>query len=801
MFTDLRYALRAMSRTPGFSAIAVLMLALAIGANAAIFGVVRAVLLRPLPFPEAERIVELGETRPGRETSSSFAHDNLWDVRDLNRSFSAVGGITWESMTRGGTAEPERVSVASVSAGFFDVLGVTAPLGRLFVTGDDEPGAERTRVVLSHLYWSSQFASDRNVLGRTIALDGSSYSIVGVLPAGTPWLDAADMFVPMIRRPGANRGSWEVPVIARLRPGATVASAQADLDAVARRIGEQHAEARDIGFSVETTEDWRATDGTRRALLVLLGAVGLLLLIACVNLANMLLARSTARSRERALRSALGASRGRVVQLAVIESLLIGISGSALGALFGWWLLGYLRTINPGEIARLAEAGIDPWVLLVALGGGLLTSLLAGLMPVVLQPTTGLATALRDGDRGVAGGRKAGRLRMSLVAVEVSLSLVLLVGAGLLLRSFGRLLDVDRGFTSADRTMVTVGFSGGRTRAEAIRAGQDLQQILDRLRASPQVISAAAIHVRPLAGSATGMGFGAADRPDATGNEIPWAGWRIISKDYFRTLGVPVLEGRDFNESDLISRADYQVIVSKRLAELLWPGESALGRSLVMWKGQESSNGRIIGVVGDMRDWSLSEGPTYSVYLPVYGTGLFPANVVAHTTLPTASFTRLVRSTTAAVTPAVPVYGIETLTEMVGESVAARRFTMMLLASLAALALVLAVSGVYGVLAYSVSQRRGEVGVRLALGASRGSVVGMVMRQGLKPVTVGLVAGVVAALVMSRFMTTLLFDMTALDAPTYLGVAGLLVAAAALACYFPAREAVRLDVLSTLRED
>lgn len=800
LLTDLRYSVRAMLRTPAFTGIAVLTLALGIGANTAIFGVVRYVLLRPLPFPEPERIVELNETRTGRDVQASFAHANFWDVRDMNRTLASVGAITWNSMTLGGAADPERVNVAYVSVGFFETLGTPAKQGRLFVRGEDAPGADPRIAILSHAFWTRRFPGEQPALDKSVLLDSDSYRVIGVLPPGTPWLDAAEVFVPLIQRPGYNRESWELPVIGRLARGVSLETATADLNGVARRIGEQNADAKDIGIRVGTTEDWVASPSLRQALLVLMGAVGFLLLIACVNLANMLLARATGRARERALRSALGASRNRVVQLALVESLLLGVVGSSLGLALAFSVLRYLRAANPGDIARLADARIDPWVLLVALGAGLVTSLLTGLVPGLSTPHAGLATALRDGDRGVAGHRSAGRLRRSLVALEVALSLMLLVGAGLLLRSFSNVLGVERGFQTENRIMFAVGFSGARTDADAIRQGQQLVELLDRLRTTPQVTAAAAVHLRPLQGSGTGMGFGAADRPDATGSDIPWAGWRIVSKDYFKTLGVPIIAGRDFTEQDQISTRPWRVVISERIAKMLWPGESAIGRQLVMWKGQNSSLGEVIGVAGDMRDWGLTESPSYSVYLPTYGTGLSPAYIVVHTALPTSRLVPVARSIITDLNPALPLSGVQSLGELVGESVADRRFTMLLLASLAGVALLLAIAGVYGVLSYTVSQRRSEVGVRMALGASRASVLRLVMTQGLVPVGVGLVAGLAGALALSRFMTTLLFGMTPLDMPTYVGVAMLLLGTAALACYLPARDAMRVDVLAALRE-
>ncbi len=800
LLADLRHAARSTLRHRGFTVIAVVTLALGIGASASIFSVVRSVLLRPLPFPEPERLVDVWETRAERDMFQiSFTYANFWDVLEMNRSLESMGAIRWSSMTYLGDKEPARLAVASTTVGFFRALGAAPVVGRLFVDGEDATGSDTHLAVLSHAFWVSRFGQDRSIVGRSITLDRETYRVIGVLPPGTPWLDAAALFIPFTRPAQMNRDSWELPVIGRLARGVTLEAASADMQRIAKRLSEQYPEAKGMGIRLGTSDGWVASDSLRRALWVLIGAVGFLLLIACVNLANMLLARSTSRGRERALRAALGASRGRVVQLALAESAVLGVLGAAAGLALAFGIVRMLRSFNPGDIPRLAEAQVDGWVLLVTLGTALATSLAAGLVPGLRTPYHDVVAAIREGERSVAGHRRLGRVRHALVAIEVALSIVLLVGAGLLVRSFGRVLGVDRGFVTDNRVMVDVGLPPA-SRADSARAPQLLVNLLERLRAIPQVTSAAVVHVRPLQGAATGMGFGAADRPDATGREVPWAGWRIVSNNYFKTLGLPLIAGRDFTEQDKIGEP-WKVIISKRIADLLWPGESAVGRRLVLWKGQGQSAGEVIGVVGDMRDWGLTDDPTYSVYFPVYGTSLSPAYVVLHTTLSTATLVPMLRSVLAEVDPTVPISGATTLSEMVGSSVAARRFTMLLLAALAVVALILALAGIYGVLSYAVSQRRSEMGLRMALGASGRSVLRLVMLQGMQPVIIGLAVGIVGALALSRFMASLLFGMTPADWPTYTAVAALLAGAAVLACYVPARAALSLDVTATLRDE
>ncbi|HJU72391.1 MAG TPA: ABC transporter permease, partial [Gemmatimonadaceae bacterium] len=407
ILSDLRHAARSTFRNRGFTAIAVLTLALGIGASASIFSVVRSVLLRPLPFPEPERLVDVLETRPERDMFDiSFTYANFYDVVDMNRSFESIGAIRWTSMTYLGDKEPARLSVAATTVGFFRALRVTPVVGRLFVEGEDARGSDARLAVLSHSIWTSRFNQDRSLVGRSITLDREAYHVIGVLPPGTPWLDAADIFIPFIRPAELNRTSWELPVIARLAPGVTLEAAHSDMQRIASALAAQYPEAKGMGIRLNTSDRWVASDTLRRALWVLVGAVGFLLLIACVNLANMLLARSTTHGRERALRAALGASRGRVVQLALAESVVLGFLGAVVGLALAFGVVRMLRSFNPGGIPRLAEAQVDGWVLLVTLGTALVTSLASGLVPALRTPYHNVVSALREGERSVAGHRR-----------------------------------------------------------------------------------------------------------------------------------------------------------------------------------------------------------------------------------------------------------------------------------------------------------------------------------------------------------------------------------------------------------
>jgi putative ABC transport system permease protein len=466
LLSDLRHAARSLRRSPGFTAIAILTLALGIGATASIASVVRSVLLRPLPFPQSERLVSISETRVDRDMFDiGFTYANFFDVVDMNRSFDAVGAIRFASRNLGGDGEPARLTVASATVGFLRALGVRPAVGRLFIDGEDRTGNDPRIALLSHGFWNSRFGADPAVVGRNVQLDNESYQVVGILPPGTPWLDAAEVFVPFVRPAQLDRDSWELPVIGRLKPGVPLATAQADMDRIAAQISSTYPEAKGMGIALNPSERWMADDSVRRALWVLAGSVVFLLLIACVNLANMLLARSTTRARERALRSALGASRARVVQLALTESGLLGVLGGALGLFLAFGVVRLLRTYNPGDIPRLADASVDGWIVALTISAALITSLVTGLVPVLRMPFDDMVTALREGERNV-GHRRGGRVRNALVTVEVALSLVLLVGAGLLIRSFDRVLSVDRGFQTSQRIVFTVGFPNSRTAAD-----------------------------------------------------------------------------------------------------------------------------------------------------------------------------------------------------------------------------------------------------------------------------------------------------------------------------------------------
>ncbi len=798
---DLKSAFRQLWKRPAFSFIALGMLALGIGANTAIFSVVYTVLLRPLPFQEPERLVRIWESRveQGWERAS-VAPGNFWDFRAMNRSFEDLGAFQWGSANLTGGEHPERLSAARVTAGFFgQVLGVQPLLGRAFLPEEEDPGGESRVVLLSHDFWVSHFGADPAVLDRCLTLDGETFQVVGVLPRGGPWLDFADVFTPMVQRGDEVRTSFELAVIGRLSPAFTLETGRADLESVARRLEEAYpVELEGIGVTVGPSSEWSADPETRRALWILLGAVGFLLMIACVNLANLFLARATGRIRETAIRAATGASRGRLLRQGITEALLVSLLGAGLGLTLALWGVDALESMAPGQIPGVSDVSINGWILLFTLGAGVATGVLTGLVPAFQTSGTDAASILRAGALNIAGNRSQNRLRGGLVTVEVALSLVLLVGAGLLVRSFGELLSAERGFDSENRLLASVNIPDSYSAAEAT---EFKRQLLERVTALQPVVNASLVHIRPLSGGSTGLGFVRPDQPDPEGG-IPWASWRLVTPGYFETLGVPVLRGRDFNQDDLsfAGEGPFPTIISQRIAELLWPGEDPIGRTITLWAGQTERPGQVLGVVGDMRERGIDAGPTLAVYLPFLSAGWAP-ELVVHATAEPSALVPAIRGILTELDSSVPLSDIATLEEMVGRSMGSQRFVMLLVGTFAVLALLLALAGVYGVQSYSVARQTSEIGVRVAMGASKAQILRKVVLQAMRPTILGVGLGLGGAFVLSRFMESLLFEVGTTDPLTYGGVALLLILAALFSAWIPARRAARVDPVMAFRTE
>ena len=797
--TELRQSLRGLRRNPALTVLGTAMLAVGMAASIVVFSIFQSALLKPLPFRDPVHLVTIWETRLARGVDqASFTEANFWDVHANSHSFEDVAAYHYGEANLTGLGAAEKVVCSEVTPSFFRTLGVAPIHGRDFSNNDARDGFKTSVVIIGNRFWKARFAADPDVVGKSLWLSDKAFTVVGVLPPGEPWIDN-QLYVPFGQRPDADRDSWEYSVVARLKPGVSVENARADLLRVAATLaGSYPKQDQGIGFMLLPSSTWIAQDATRRALWVLLGAVTFLLLIACVNIANLLLARGTARQREIAVRVALGAGRGRLVRFVMMESLLLHSFGAAVGLGLAYAALRAIQLLDIHGIPRLADASLNPPVLSFTLLVALLTGLLSGLAPALQAPVARIAAALRDGDRQ-STSRGQSRLRNFLVAGEVALSFLLLVGAGLLIRSFTHLMNVDRGFHTENRLMFSVSFPNSYWENNVGK--QFLDRFFERLAADPQVVAAAAVGNRPVEGGDPGMGI---DAPQSTG-QPPWAGWRIVTPTYFSTVGLPLVRGRFFTEADkpVWARKEdppYQrrVIVSERLATQIFPNEDPIGRHVTLWKGQSGGDAEIVGVVGDSRERGLAENPTLTVYLP-YGPRALASEFVVHTRGNPTAIVPTIRSIVADLDSNLPISDIRSFDEVVYRSVAPQRLNALLLSVFSGLALLLATTGIYGVLSYSVSRRSSEIGLRVALGASRRTILGMTIRQGLRPVLIGAVLGAIAAWWLSRYLTALLYGVKPLDALTYAAVAALLLITGALACYVPGRRAMRTDPAVALR--
>ena len=795
---DFFQTLRNMKKNLGTTFLAVLMLAVGIGATSAIFSVFYSVLLEPLPFPEPSRLVQIWETRlESQWNQASFTEANFWDIQERNRTFDGIAAFHDMTANMTGSGDPEQVSGAAITAGFFRVLRVNPVAGRDFLPGEDQAGHDNQVVLLRNRFWKTHFAGDPQIVGKKIELSNKSYQVVGVLPPGEPWLDAADVFIPFVHRANPDRGSFEFAVIGRLAKGVTLQMAMADLQTIAKSLADQYPkDDKGMGISFGPASEWLADRDLRTKLWVLMGAVAFLLLIACVNLANLLLAKATGRTREIAVRAALGASRARIFRMVLTESIVLGLTGAIFGVLLAMAAIAAIKAAEPGGIPRIQEIAINSWVLAFTLLVAVLTGVLSGLAPAFQAPSKDIVVGLREGERGQAGSRPQKRLRALLVAAEVALSLMLLVGAGLLIRSFDRLLRVDRGFQSENRLLVAVNIPG----SYKDRASDVVMRFVERVSAVPGVQAVASMNSRPISGWDPGMGIVAGERPDGQNGRFPWAGWRIVSGDYFRTMGIPLLKGRTFNEHDKIGKP-WRVIVSQRLADTLWPGEDPVGHQALLWKGQNSNPAEVIGVAGNQRERGLDADPTLTVYLPSYGSGPGPIQFAVHTAGNPTAITPVLRSLLKEIDPNLPLSNVQTMDEVVSVSVAPRRFNMFLLMIFAGVALLLAWVGVYGVLAYSIERRTAEIGLRVALGATPRNVLTLIVGQGMRPILAGIGLGLLGAAGLSRFLAALLFDIKPVDPLTYAAVALFVMLAALVSCYVPALRALRVDPVAALRQE
>jgi putative ABC transport system permease protein len=803
LWQDLRYGFRMLARNPGFTVVAVLTLALGIGANTAIFSVVNAVLLRPLPYHDPESLVMVWETDSNRNVNEEWVSPpNFLDWSSQNRVFQHMAAFTVRSFNLSGVEEPQRLEGYRVSASLFPLLGVEPALGRAFQSDEDRFGGLRV-VLLSHGLWQRRFGADPQVIGRTLTLNDESVTIMGVMPPGFSFPGReADLWVPMAftATDKSTRGGHYLRVVGRLQPGITLDQAQAEMNTIARRL-EREYPASNTGAGVNLVSLHEAVvSDVQPTLLVLLGAVGFMLLIVCANIANMLLARAVMREKEIAIRTALGAGRRRIVRQLLTENLLLALLGGVVGLLLALWGLDLLLLLNPGTIPRLEETSIDTQVLGFALGISLLTGIVFGSVPAMRVSSPDLNETLKEGGRRPAGASRH-RLRSFLVLSEVALTLVLLIGAGLMINSFLRLQSIDPGFNPDNLLTMRVDLPGSKYAALHQRS-MFYEQVLRNVESLPGVRSAGVISRLPLASQGGSVGLTIEGQLAPRAGEEQGANYRVISPSYFRTMGTPLLKGRDFSEQDT-REAPRVVMINQAMARRYWPDKDPIGKRLKL--GRVSSNNpwlTVVGVVGDLRQFELSTKPRPEIYLPYAQLHMFwaaPRALVVRTASDPMGVVAVVRGEIWAVDEDQPVSNIMSMEQVISESVAKPRLYSVLMGLFGAVALVLAAIGIYGVISYTVSQRTHEIGIRMALGAQPRDIFRLVVGQGMGLVLIGVGIGLAASLALTRFLESMLFGVSATDPATFAGVTLLLAAVALLACYIPARRATKVDPLIALR--
>ncbi|HEV2149547.1 MAG TPA: ABC transporter permease [Longimicrobiaceae bacterium] len=795
LLQDLRYAARMLLRTPGFAAVAVLTLALGIGINTTIFSVVNAILIRPLPHVDTERLVALREESLRDGQGGSVSPANLADWQAQSASFQDIAAYhDRQVVMRAGRGDPERIEAEAVTVNLFPLLGARPALGRLFLPEEAEPGRNRV-VLLSDHMWRNRFEADPQILGKTVQLNGVAHTVVGVMGPRFGFPDNQPLWVPIVPSALADqRGERYLRVVGRLRPGVTLEQARAEMGALARRLEEQHPET-NAGMGVRLIDFDEAWVGEiRPALLVMLAAVGMVLLIACANVAGLFLARAAARRKEIAVRVALGAGRGRLVRQLLTESSLVALMGGALGVLLAHWGLALILASFPFQPPLWMVFDIDANVLLFTLLLSLGTGVLFGLAPALRATRPDLQDTLKDGGRGSTAGARQGRMQGALVVAELALAMVLLVGAMLMVRSFLRLQGVDPGFDTAQVLTLRL-VTGGDRYAEPAARMELYRQVVERVKALPGVEGAGTVSFLPLSGMSVTSGL-SVEGVDLPADQRPAAEVRGISPDYFRVLRVPLLRGRSLTPEEADGDRPV-VVVNRALAERFWPGEDAVGRRVRVggpWL-------TVVGVAEDVRMGGLDEKPTAQVYVPYSAEARGYASLLVRTHGDPAAATAAVRRAVHAVDPSVVVDEAFTMREVVHRSLWQRRLFGGLFTSFAAIALLLAVSGVYAVIAYSVSQRTHEFGVRMALGARPGRILGMVVRQGAVLTVIGVGIGALGAFAVTRVMGSLLYGVAPTDPVTFAAVTVILASATVLASWIPARRATRVDPMIAIRAE
>jgi putative ABC transport system permease protein len=800
LFQDVRYGLRSLLKKPGFTLTAVVALALGIGANTAIFSVINGVLLRSLAYANPDRIVMLWEkSLTGRNLQNVISPGNFLDWQKQSASFDQMAAV-WDLRVNltGGNGEPEEIKAQFVSQPFFAALGVQPLVGRTFLPEEDTAGSEPA-IILSHELWQTRFGSDPQIVGKQATVSGRQRTIVGVMPPGFHFLDnRVRAWMPLALDPAINYRETTgrfLRAVARLKPAVTIQQAQAELNGIAKQL-EQAFPTKNIGWGINVIPMHEQVVGEiRPILIVLLAAVAFVLLIACANVANLLLSRAAARQKELALRAALGASRLRLVRQMLTESVLLALMGGLVGVALAYWGIHLLIGFGPDNIPRLSEITIDPRVLGFTFGISLLTGLLFGLIPALQASRPDLNDALKEGSRGSTGGR-GGAFRNVFVIAEVSLALVLLIGAGLMIGSFTRLQSVETGF-NAESVLTMRAQLPRKKYGEPHQIVDFFKQAQARIAALPGVQAVGAISYLPLTGLASRDSFKIPGQPPPAPGQEPGVEVRVITPTYFRAMGIPLLKGRLLDERDL--KESRVLLINETMAKKYFANQDPVGKQIeIMWDG--SGPDEIVGIVGDIREGALEKEPEPAIYWtharePSY-SGMA---LVVRTAGDAARFQTAIQKEIRAIDPEQPIADVRTMKEVIARSIARPRFNTVLLTIFAVVALVLASVGLYGVMNYSATQRTHEVGIRMALGATRTDIMRLVVGNGMLLTLIGIGLGVGASLGLTRVMASLLFGITATDVPTFLGVSLVLVAVALIANYIPARRATRVDPVIALR--
>jgi len=804
LFHDVRYALRRLRSTPGFTLIAVITLALGIGANTAIFTVIDAVLLRPLPYRDPAQLVLLSEHTP-RFPLLSVSYQNFVDWREQAKSFSAVGAVRNLGATLTGSGEPERLTAQMLTASIFDLLGVQAVRGRTFLPEEDRQGAPGVAMI-SYGFWQRRFGGVENILGQHLTLDNQPYTVVGILPAGFQVLqqspDVVMPFEPWAKTLPDDR-SWHPGIlpIARLKPGVTLEQARSEMTTIGKRLELQYPDFDTDTSIIVNQMQSQLVDNVRPALLMILGAVGFVLLIACTNVANLLLARATARKREIAVRTAIGASRWRVVRLVLTESILLALIGAGLGLLLANAAVPPLLHLGATSLPASTNVGIGSTVLLFTTVLAILCGMLFGLAPALHMAGLDLRSALNETDRG-AVGTGVMKLRGALVVSEVALAMLLLVCAGLLIRSFDRLSSVAPGF-SVDHILIADLLVSPAAHPDKTERNAFFDRVVERAAALPGVRSAGAASFLPVSGAGSIIHFNIENRPPKNPGEYVMANYRVVSPDYLKTLGIPLLNGRLIADADRENTPSV-VVINITMAKTFFPNESPLGKRLQLGATPDKDTPwmEVVGVVGDVKQSLASEAPT-EMYVPyrqaIKELPVFNLSLVLRTSGDPRTLASSLTSAVHEIDPNQPLVKIRTMEENLSASVAQPRFRTVLLAILAGLALLIAAVGIYGVMAFSVSQRTREIGTRMALGSTSGQIFHLVIGDGLRLTLIGVVIGLVAGVAFARVLSSFLFQIGLVEPFTMIAVAVLLTAVALTACYIPARRATRVNPTVALR--